>query len=74
MIAALFIAVNPSHPPSLSPGETTLVGEPRPGALGRHASYTLDHQEPERGTATAAKGEEQELSIFSMYNNPLGYL
>ena len=55
------------------------MGEPRPGAMGRHASYSLDHEGPERGGAGGGKGkgekgEEQELSIFSMYNNPLGYL
>jgi hypothetical protein len=37
-----------------------LVSEPRPSALGRHASNTLDHQEPERGVVrkavTTAKG------------------
>ena len=65
-------------------GETTLLGEPRPGPYGRHAAYALNQEagasSPPGTTLAGAgaakkKGEaEQELSIFSLYNNPLGYL
>ena len=53
---------------------------------GRHAAYTLDQEASGGGSASQGttlagagaakkKGDaEQELSIFSLYNNPLGYL
>lgn len=59
-------------------GETTTVGEPRPGPYGRHAAFSLaEHEAASTGASGSSKKgdkEEPELSLFSLYNNPLGYL
>ena len=53
------------------------MGEPKPGPHGRHAAYTAPEERDADSVGPQSKKggkEEQELSVFSMYNNPLGYL
>ena len=54
------------------------MGEPRPGPYGRHAAFSLAEHEAGSSSASGSskKGDkdEPELSLFSLYNNPLGYL
>lgn len=59
-------------------GETTGLGEPKPGPYGRNPAYShddVDQSKPgdRKGKKDAAQDEPQP-SILGMYNNPLGYM
>ncbi|GAX78475.1 hypothetical protein CEUSTIGMA_g5914.t1 [Chlamydomonas eustigma] len=67
-------------------GDATRIGEPKPGPYGRSASFTqsedgdsyrsLDSDSSLLHSSGKKNGdkEDKELSIVSLYNNPLGWL
>mmetsp|Transcript_1757 Transcript_1757/g.4691 ORF Transcript_1757/g.4691 Transcript_1757/m.4691 type:complete len:231 (-) Transcript_1757:417-1109(-) len=56
-------------------GETTVIGEPKPGPLGRSPAY-MPSPDSRRGDAEqGGKGEKGErLTFVALYNNPLGWV